>query len=346
MLKPKFAIFRHIVLTLSLVGLCACSSKTTSEKSDLIEFDTISTDAVIGIPLGLNIHGDTLQVNQARGDNYMQWINLKDGAVIKAALKQGNAPGEVLGLVFVQRMADNSFYIYDPNRFTLYKSDFAVSCLTPVANLPMEASKVFKLDNGETIFSKIPFGVDDEKVKNSRFAVITNDGKQIDFGEYPRLNSNEKDYTSDILANFHQIVGFCELSSNRFVVASSHVISLYEKNDSTYRLVAEKMIEPYDYTFKEASKYMSASTKPTSDTKRGLYTNLVSRNGVIYAPVIIDEAKGVEIRCYDENLNQLKTIHTNLTSDSPIAITDEGKIVAIGENEDSFILLSRQSLDE
>ncbi|MDE5664646.1 MAG: TolB-like 6-bladed beta-propeller domain-containing protein [Duncaniella sp.] len=337
-----------IIVVLLFAGTAiipGCKSRNTIVEYD-ITFDSIRIDSVVGLLLDLNLNGDTILVNQFYGDEFLTWISLSDGKVIKSSIKRGDGPNDMIGPLKVNMLSDGQLRIYDRQGFNVYSSDFEGNNVGKIMQLPFSTSTIFCFNDGKILASKIPFGIDDEKEKTTRFTIFTDSVDKVSFGEYPRLSKSEQDYPVEALAQFHQTNGFCELPDSRFVVLSSHVLSMYVLDNGKYQLLYEKSIAPYDYTYSPSTSNQSASVKLRDGYPKGAKGGIIYHCGLLYFP-FYENGDEMTILCYDLNFNFIKKINVATKFHKSICLTSEGKVVAIGEEaEASYIFISKTPLDK
>ena len=261
----------------------------------------------------MSIKGDTLLVNQFNGDNFLKWFSLSDGKVLKSAIKRGDGPDDMLGPLKVNLMSDGRLCIYDRNGFAVYYSDFECTDVKKVQKLPFSTSNIFCINDGKLLASKIPFGVDDEKDKNSRFTIYTDSINRTFSGEYPRIEKFEQNYPVEALAQFHQTRDVCDLPDNRFAVLSSHILSMYGLVNGEYQLLYEKAIAPYDYNYTPSTNNHSTSVELKDGYPKGAMNGLLYRDGYLYVP-FRENSEDMSIRCYDLDFNLVKKIGLSKTS--------------------------------
>lgn len=310
-----------------------------------MDFEAIDTHHIIGIPLDVVIDGESMLVNQFSGDKYLTWFSLSNGNVLQAKIAKGNGPNEMQGPLMVSSFSD-SLLIFDRSRFRLYKSDLQCdSIITYIENLPFWTTKIFPMSNGCVIASKIPFGVVDENISATRFAVIRGDSVLSNFGKYPNLSKSDRASDSEQLANFHQIHGFTELPGNRFAVTSSHVLSLYSGNGNEYHLEKEFAIAPYEYESQSSTSNHSANTTLLNGYSYGTRHGLEYYDGKIYLPFREAKDDNMIFLVYDMDLNLIGKIVPSIAIDTPFTIDEKGRIVTLREGENGTeICVSENSL--
>lgn len=337
-----------IIVVLFFAGTAiipGCKPQNTTDEYD-IAFDSIRIDSVVGLLLDLNLKGDTMLVNQFYGDEFLSWISLSDGKLIKSAIKRGDGPNDMIGPLKVNLLSDGQLRIYDKQGFNVYSSDFDCNKVGKIIKLPFSTSTIFCFNDGKILASKVPFGINDEKEKATRFTIFIDSINKVCFGEYPRLSKSEQDYPIEARAQFHQTNGFCELPDNRFVVLSSHVLSMYVSDKGNYHLLYEKSIAPYDYTYSPSTSNQSASVKLREGYPKGAKGGIIYHCGLLYFPFYENSDK-MTILCYDLNFNFIKKINVATNFHKSICLTSEGKVVAIGEEaEASYIFISKTPLDK
>lgn len=340
----------NIICILIFTGIFiipGCQFNNTNAESECnITFDSIRIDAIVGLPLDLNLKGDTLLVNQFYGDEFLSWISLSDGKVIKSSIKRGDGPNDMIGPLKINKLSDSQLRIYDRQGFNVYGSDFDCNNVEKIMNLPFSTSSMFCFNDGKILTSKIPFGIDDEKEKTTRFTIFTDSINKVCFGEYPRLSESEQSYPVEALAQFHQTNGFCELPDNRFVILSSHVLSMYVLDKGKYQLLYEKSIAPYDYTYSPSTSNQSASVKLRDGYSKGAKGGIIYHSGLLIFP-FYENSDEMTIRCYNLDFDLIKIFNVTTQLQEPICLTSEGHIVAIVEEpEASYIYISKTPLDK
>lgn len=342
----KNSLLSGIMAGVLIIGINSCELDNTN-KEHIFDFNILHTNALIDTPLDIAVKGDSLLVNQYFGDKFLVWLSLKDGSLIKTDISKGNGRREMQGPLLVNSFSD-SLLIYDRQRFCLYKTDFMCdSIITTIERLPFWTTKVFPFKNGNMLVSKIPFGVEDAEIADTRFAIMRGDSVLSHFGDYPRLSDSDKESGSEELANFHQIMGFQELSDNRFVVASSHVLSIYSVSGNSYVLENEVEVAPYKYDSKASTTTSSANTSLRNGYSLGLRGGLAYHSGKIYLPFQETEDDDIVIMCYDMDLNLVGTIKPAVSIMPPFVIDDNGRIVALSENDkETSIVVSTTSVDD
>lgn len=348
LLKRKFIyILSSLFCVVSCIVLSNCN-KEDKTKTFYMDFETVHTNEVFSIVLDVATKGDTLLVNQFSGDHLLNWLSLKNGECLKSEISKGNGPGEMTGSLLINTVND-SLLILDRQAFNLYKSDFNCDSIIPyVKSLPFWTSKVFPLSNGINIVSKIPFGVDDEEVKKFRFAAMVKDSVISHFGNYPDFSNADKKSDLEQKAHFHQVSGFCEIPDNRFVVVSSHVLSLYYFDDGIFKLQKEIKISPYEYSATPATKIMSAMAKIDDGYDVGVCNGITYFNGKLYMPYKKEQGDSLySILCYDTELNLVGEIIPQSPIMAPFTIDSKGRIIALAEGDsETNICISKKTLDE
>lgn len=326
--------------------MSSCRPQNATDEKVAVAFETVKIDSVVGIVLDLNCKGDSLLINQFNGEKFLSWFSLENGKILKTAINRGVGPGEMTGPLKVCMLKDGKIVIYDRQGFQAYRSDFGCESVDSVMHLPFYASNVFCFDDGRILMSKIPLGVDDEEEKNTRFTVFTDSMHKTCFGEYPRMTAEEKENPTDVLAQFHQTRGFCELPGGRFVVVSSHVLSMYGYDGKEYSLLCERSIAPYDYEYSVSGPNQSASVELKEGYSKGA-TDVFYHSGLIYVPFRENKDENMKVLCYDMNLDHVKTLELEVQFNSPVCLTPEGRMIAIGEMDDtSCIYISKDPIDK
>lgn len=335
-----------IIIDIVAVVLYGCGSDVKLKEYEM-DFNVLSTNTIISIPLDIAVKGDSLLVNQYFGDKFLVWLSLKDGSLIKTDISKGNGRREMQGPLSVNSFSD-SLLIYDRQRFGLYKTDFMCdSIITAIERLPFWTTKVFPFKNGNMLVSKIPFGVEDAEIADTRFAIMRGDSVLSHFGDYPRLSNSDKESDSEELANSHQILGFQELPDNEFAVVSSHVLSLYSASEDGYVLKKEVAVAPYEYNTRAATQNQSAMSSLKEGESIGVPIGLAYHSGKIYLPFQETEDDDIVIMCYDMDLNLVGTIKPAVSIMPPFVIDDNGRIVALSENDkETSIVVSTTSVDD
>ena len=336
----KFA----ILAVISVLGGCSQREKAPDERQ--LSFNVIETEAVMGAPVNLIISGDTLLVNHYGGNEFMVWLSEKDGSIIKSDIRKGKGTREMLGPLEVDSW-DSGLMIFDRPQYKLYESDFMCDSLkADLRELPVWVSQLYPLTGGNLLAVKFLYGQEDTEVTGTRYAVIKKNGDIVNFGKYPDFSKSDKETPADGLAFFHQTNGFCHLPENRFAATTSHVISVYEPYGGTYRLVAEKQIAPYEYTYTPATSTMSATAFLDKGYDRGAGAGLAYHDGKIYVPYREGESEDIVILCYDLDLNPVCKVIPSTPISDPFVIDSSGRLVAIGEDEKSYIAISESSVSE
>ena len=344
----KRRVYWPLILIISVCvffSLTGCKHDKESFAYVDMDFEIISTNETLGILLDLRVKGDTLLTNQFSGDKFLNWFSLKDGSLIKSEISRGTAYKEMLGPLMINMIGD-SLLIYDRQKFCLYKSDFLCdTIIKSVKDLPFWATGVFSLNDGSNIISKIPFGTEDAECGETRFAVLLNDSVTSHFGSYPEYTASDRMSNVEQKAFFHQTLGICELPNGRFLAVSSHILSLYSVNDTGFDVIKEIVASPYEYTTTPATATISATATLESGYDRGFLRQPVFHDGKIYIPYKND--KGINIYCYDTDLNLIGIIIPSLPILTPFAIDDDGRIVALVEEENSTnISISKISVED
>lgn len=342
----KNSLLSGIMAGVLIIGINSCELDNTN-KEHIFDFNILHTNALIDTPLDIAVKGDSLLVNQYFGDKFLVWLSLKDGSLIKTDISKGNGRREMQGPLLVNSFSD-SLLIYDRQRFGLYKTDFMCdSIITATERLPFWTTKVFPFKNGNMLVSKIPFGVEDAEIADTRFAIMRGDSVLSHFGDYPRLSNSDKESDSEELANFHQILGFQELPDNEFAVVSSHVLSLYSASEDGYVLKKEIAVVPYEYNTRAATQNQSAMSSLKEGESIGVPIGLAYHSGKIYLPFQETEDDDIVIMCYDMDLNLVGTIKPAVSIMPPFVIDDNGRIVALSENDkETSIVVSTTSVDD
>lgn len=347
-MKRKFIyILSSLFCVVSCIVLSNCN-KEDKTKTFYMDFETVHTNEVFSIVLDVATKGDTLLVNQFSGDNFLNWLSLKNGECLKSKISKGNGPGEMTGSLLINTVND-SLLILDRQAFNLYKSDFNCDSIIPyVKSLPFWTSKVFPLSNGINIVSKIPFGVDDEEVKKFRFAAMVKDSVISHFGNYPDFSNSDKKSDLEQLAQFHQVIGFCEIPGSRFVLATSHVLSLYSYENNIFKLCREILVAPYEYSATPSTETMSATSKLEDGYDARIGYDIVYYSGKIYVPYKKEQGDSLySILCYDTELNLVGEIIPESPIMAPFTIDSKGRIIALAEGDsETNICISKKTLDE
>lgn len=335
-----------ILLLAAIPVISGCQSNSSTIAEYTVEFDSIRMDGIVGLPLDLILKNDTLLVNQFYGNEFFTWVSLPDGKLLNTAIKRGEGPDEMTGPLKANMMGDDSLLIYDKQGFNVYYSDFKCNTVKKIMSLPFNTSKIFCFNDGKILTSKIPFGINDEKDKSTRFTIFADSLNKVHFGEYPRLSKSEQNYPVEALAQFHQTNGFAELPGNRFVILSSHVLSMYVVDKDEYKLLYEKSIAPYDYTYTPSTSNSSASVSLRDGYPKGAKGGILYHAGLLYFP-FYENHDDMTILCYDEEFNPVKKINAMAQFHNPMCLTSDGRIVAIGEKpEASYIFISKKPLDK
>lgn len=329
-----------------IISFGACKGEKQYEpKEYTVDFDVIPTDEAIGIILDLNIKGDTLLVNQFSGDYFLNWISLEDGKLLHSALTRGSAYKEMIGPLQVNMVGD-SLTIFDKQKRWIYKSDYLCDTVIKCAEkLPHLTLSVFPLSSGVNIVSKLPMDDKDKECYESRFTAMRGDSVIAHFGQYPDYTASDQRSNMQQKAFFHQTYALCELPDDRFVVATSHTLSLYSAKDGKYELIKEIVVAPYEYHTTEATQFMGATAELDEGYEKGLMGQMFYHSGKLY--MAYKRSDDRIIRCYDPDLNLIGEISTNLPIDRSFAIDDQGRIIGLLENENSTdICISQTSVND
>lgn len=330
-----------IFLSTGIGTLTSCKqNKEVAIEEKQLDFKTIETEAVIGSPVNLIEIGDTLLVNHYGGNEFLVWLSKKDGSVVKADIHKGNGPREMQGPLEVDAIGD-SLMILDRPSFKVYNSDYMCDTLyTQTESLPFWVSQLYPLPTGGYLAGKFLMSGENPEVANTRFAIIKDDGTVVNFGSYPTFSNSDKDVPADGKAFFHQTFGFCPLPDNRFAVTSSHTISIYTLDNDSYRLEKEVQVAPYEYTYTPGTSTMSASAWIDKGYDTGMGPGIAYHDGKLYMPYYEGKSEDFVILCYDTDLNPVSKIVPSTQIFAPFIIDNAGYILAIAENENSFIAVS------
>lgn len=345
MLKKYLAI--GVLTTVCCFILLSGCNSDKKVKEYAMDFEKISTNEALSIILDLRTEGDTLLVNQFSGDYFLNWFSMETGDLIKSGISKGNGSDEMLGPLMINTIGD-SLFIFDRQKFRLYKSNFMCDSIIQYADsIPFWSSQVFPLNNEVNIVSKIPFGICDKEVANTRFAAMLKDSVLFHFGSYPEFSNSDRKSDVEQKAHFHQIQGQCEIPGNKFAVSSSHVLSIYSIENDKYVLSKEIVVSPYEYSAKASSDIVSASTKLKDGYDIGLLNGLVYHSGKIYVPFKRAKDDNISILCYDTELNLIGVIIPDLPIMDPFTIDSNGRVIALIEEEASTnICISKTNVDE
>ncbi len=335
-----------VIVGVITLWISSCQRDQTREIYAM-DFNTLSTNTVIGDPLDIIVNGNSMLVNQFNGDKFLVWLSLDNGKLLKTDILKGNGEREMQGPLMVSSFSD-SLLIFDKPRFRLYKSDFRCDSIIPyVNNLPFWVAKVFPLKNGNIVASKIPFGVENKEVADTRFALMRGDSVLSHFGKYPDFSNSDKNNDAEQLANFHQIRGFLELPNNRFAVMSSHVLSIYSASGNGYNLVKEMPVAPYEYDSRASTSTRSAMTTLQNGYSPGTREGLGYYNGNIYLPYQEAENADIIFLVYDLELNLIGKIKPSTPIITPFTIDGAGHIISLKEEEnESKICVSKNSVSD
>lgn len=345
--------FNRILLGLIVFSFFTQGCKNVSEdqkiEEHLLKFEIAKGDYEFGVPIGMSILNNNLLINDFYGDTLVHCVDMDTWTTTRKIVSKGMGPGEVLAPIELI-VTDDSISVFSRPTMMMFKSSGCdLSTLTNVAIMPSVVSRIFQMGDNEYIASIVTLG-NDPQYGNARFILLNSAGEvQYSFGEYPRIWSDEKDMPTDVLANFHQIRGFCKLDSDSFAVVSSHVLSIYAKNqEGQYSLVAEKMMMPYEYDYNLSDGMATAQGRlkegfpKCADGVAKLGDDLIVTFNMNELPA---RNQNVDFLRYDNELSLKAIYHPATAVRAPFIISDDGSIIAFDDENDEFEIAISTPLD-
>lgn len=338
----KGALALALLLLIKLTG-CNGRSNEGEVAEWQLEFRVAGENNQIGYPIAIKFVNDTLLVNDFYGDSLVHCIDVNSWKTNRKFARKGNGPGEVIPPVECIAYGD-SLMIFSRPTMTLFKAEGGdYDRLTSTATFPTVVSRLYKAGENEFIASMIPYNSSDFDGK--RFIVLNEEGTvQYAFGEYPRFWTEEKEIPVDVLANFHQVDDFCKISPDTFAVVSSHVLSIYAKNNlHQYELVKEKLLFPYEYTYNLSNGMISAKTRLKEGFPMGADGIELLGEDIIVAynmNQLPDFDLNVEFLRYDKDLNLKAIYHPSVPVKAPFLIDKNRSIIAFDNEKDGTFVVS------
>ncbi len=296
--------------------------------------------AGIGSPIEVTCDKDTVYIIDFNDNKVIERVKFSTGDVLGREVGIGTGPGEIIPPIRMM-LTDDSIFVHSMSMQKMMSAPRgALTSLKDKGTLPPESSRVFALNNNEFVMTLVPFGPFTD-TGDARFAMTDNSlNRQYTFGSFPRHTPTDQKAEPAALAMFHQVTDIHRLSQDKFVAVGQYEISYYGKGaDGKYELINEVVVEPYDYEIIDAGENRSPKVKRLDGYKTGIVSSIVIGGNVYLAFFRGTDDESVNFRVYDSEGRHIANIEPNQAVNAPIAVSDDGEIIGLQENESTTLLV-------
>lgn len=315
------------------VAICifGCNSQRKEIIKEDLSLTLLPVSSFIGLPIQIMALDSILLVNDFYGDTLVHCLSLKTGSEIAKWGVRGSGPNEVMSPLRLLKTSDSLFAFSRP-LWTLYSANGKQNVqLSKKVRLFTDISLLFPLGDSKYLASGM--------FADKRFCLLDDNGNEkMRFGDYPCFWRREADLPIEVKRMFHQVRGYGFSDKHGFVVADSHVLSLYKQASSGYTLEKEILLAPYEYDFQ--AKGMESVVNLKSSFVKGV-VDLVTSDEFIYILFdnnTLEESKKAnkEIWRFDWKGNLLNKYIPNVNL-AFITMTSEGDLIGLTDSEEPEI---------
>lgn len=336
------------IIAAAVLVLVACSKQTDGDKpiERPIRFEPVASLEEVGLPVTMDIAGDTIYISDFFGDSLLNIYNEPDGKHIRSVVGRGQGPSEMMPPI-KPMLNHDGMYIYSRSIFTMFRENAGdFGHITKVGNLPTMLSNIFYIGDNRFVASLMPFESEDEKILD-RYAML-DDSLRImyTFGRYPNAGPNEQSDNCEALAHFHQTVNLWRLDSTTLLAVGARDLSFYELgDDGTYRCREIKILRPYDYTVIPGTQYTSTTTALKPGYPHSM-SEAMSFHGNILISSMDEDNNSLCFELRDGHTGELlDTFIPDKKIRGPIAVNSRGQILAFSEDENGMTLMRSEPID-
>lgn len=316
---------KYFILFFTILIVACTSNRTTVQPDEIVKINCkpIKSELFIGLPIQLTVKDKYLIINDFKISPMLSVYDLERDTLYCQLFNIGRGPLEEMPPLQMC-MNDNNLLVYGRNTHKLYflsklTSDTKPEILTTNVNFNSYVSTIFPLDS---------IYIASGTFSDGRYALFNNQGDLFAYtGDYPNYMQGEDNLPLQGKGMFHQSLFFRRGNSKQIGSATSHVLDLYNYDQSGLHTAKRILLAPYDYLCRTGN---ILEARASESTQRGVIGACATFN---YIYLLFNPNKAIsghksinEIWVFDWNGIPIKKILPDKNF-SVFTINDAGSII-------------------